>query len=138
MNLITAGIFWRCFHRWSKCVWSSAADYESRLPPDLASHQGRLLRDYVNGRTPEALFVKSVDKLQTLAFVIVKKAGEMEDKHIHFTLKYSEKGIAYFPQLAPYFHELQHRLIEAIAKRRAISKRELRERLFGNQLSFWP
>src|ERR1039458_5498517 len=24
MNFSEAGIFWRCFHRWSKCIWSSA------------------------------------------------------------------------------------------------------------------
>jgi putative hydrolase of HD superfamily len=113
------------------------ASYESFLPANLAHNQAELLRDYLHARTPEALFVKSIDKLQTLAFVIKKKAGDMQDRHVHFTLRYSEKGIAYFPQLAPYFHELQQRLIEVIAKQRAISKRELRERLFGNQLSFW-
>jgi putative hydrolase of HD superfamily len=114
------------------------ADYECLLPSDLAREQGELLRDYMRARTPEALFVKSIDKLQTLAFVIGKKAGNMDDKHVHFTLRYSEKGIVYYPQLAPYFHELQRRLIETIAKRRAISKRELRDRLFGRQLSLWP
>jgi 5'-deoxynucleotidase YfbR-like HD superfamily hydrolase len=113
------------------------AEYEALLPPELARDQGLLLRDYVYARTSEARFVKSVDKLQTLAFVIGKKAGEMHDKHIHFTLRYSEKGISYFPDLAPHFRELQHRLIETIAKRRAISRRELQERLFGRQLSFW-
>ncbi len=113
-------------------------DYESFLPPELACGQGVVLRDYANARTPEALFVKSVDKLQTLAYVIGKKGGEMHDKHVHFTLRYSEKGVGYFPELAPYFHELQGRLIETIAKRRAISKRELLDRLFDKQLSFWP
>jgi putative hydrolase of HD superfamily len=114
------------------------ATYENLLPPAVAREHGELLRDYLHARTPEALFVKSVDKLQTLAFIIEKKAGDMDDKHVHFTLRYSEKGVAYFPQLTPYFQELQHRLIEKVAKRRAISKRELRERLFGNQLSLWP
>ena len=106
-------------------------------PPATACEQGELLRDYLHARTPEALFVKSVDKLQTLAFIIEKKAGDMNDKHIHFTLRYAEKGVAYFPQLAPYFQELQNRLINMVAKRRDMSKRELRERLFGKQLSFW-
>ena len=81
--------------------------------------------------------MKCVDKMQTLAFVLIKKSGDMEDKHIRFTLSYSEKGISYFRALEDHFRNLQVRILESVAACRQTSVAELRTQLFGTQLSFW-
>ncbi len=52
---------------------------------------------------PKRCLSRASTKLQTLAFIIEKKAGDMNDKHIHFTLRYAEKGVAYFPQTRTVF-----------------------------------
>src|SRR5439155_15538091 len=57
------------------------------------------LFELLDGATPEAQFVKAIDKLQALAFVLVKKHGELADRHLEFTLRYSEKVVLYFPPL---------------------------------------
>jgi putative hydrolases of HD superfamily len=111
--------------------------YVNRLPPDAAEEQRSLLDDYRSAHSQEARFVKCVDKMQTLAFVLIKKSGDMEDKHIRFTLSYSEKGISYFPALEDHFRNLQTRILESVAAWRQTSVTELRTQLFGTQLSFW-
>jgi len=113
------------------------AQYLERMPPDSVHEQRKLLNDYRDVLSQEAKFVKSVDKLQTLVFVFLKKRGEMEDKHLRFTLSYSEKGISYFPPLEDHFRNLQNRILEQAAQRRHMSVDELRTQLFGTQLSFW-
>jgi 5'-deoxynucleotidase YfbR-like HD superfamily hydrolase len=112
-------------------------EYERLLPSHVAVRQQELLLDYIQRRTQEALFVKSIDKLQTLAYILLKKEGEMRDKHIQFTLDYSEKGISFFPPLEDHFRNLQQRLVTSVARRRRVHESELRDRLFGSQLSFW-
>jgi putative hydrolase of HD superfamily len=116
---------------------AAVAYYVGRLPSDAAEEQRSLLDDYQSGRSQEARFVKCVDKMQTLAFVLIKKSGDMEDKHIRFTLSYSEKGISYFPALEDHFRNLQVRVLESVAAWRHTSVTELRSQLFGTQLSFW-
>jgi 5'-deoxynucleotidase YfbR-like HD superfamily hydrolase len=116
---------------------AAVAFYVDRLPPDAVEEQRSLLDDYRGAQSQEARFVKCVDKMQTLAFVLIKKSGDMEDKHIRFTLNYSEKGISYFPALEDHFRNLQVRILESVAAWRQTSVAELRTQLFGTQLSFW-
>lgn len=111
--------------------------YVAGLPADAAEEQKGLLEDYMTASTQEARFVKCVDKMQTLAFVLVKKSGRMEDKHIRFTMDYSEKGISYFPALEDHFRDLQGRILDSVAKVRGTSVAALRMHVFGSQLSFW-
>jgi 5'-deoxynucleotidase YfbR-like HD superfamily hydrolase len=111
--------------------------YLERLPPDAVEEQRTLLSEYRDALSQEAKFVKSIDKLQTLVFVLLKKQGDMEDKHLRFTISYSEKGISYFPPLEDHFRNLQHRILEQAAACRRTSVAELRSELFGTQLSFW-
>lgn len=113
------------------------AKYLERVPLDSMRAQRDLIDDYRDGGSPEAKFVKSVDKLQTLVFVLLKKGGDMEDKHIRFTLNYSEKGISYFPPLEDHFRNLQHRILQQVAAFRQLTAAELRMQLYGTQLSFW-
>jgi 5'-deoxynucleotidase YfbR-like HD superfamily hydrolase len=109
--------------------------YLSRIRPSAAPEQRALLFEVLEGQTPEARFVKAVDKLQALAFVMVKKRGAMVDKHLAFTLKYSEKAVAYFPDLREHYEELRSRLITRVARRRKVSIAELEDFLYNSQLS---
>jgi 5'-deoxynucleotidase YfbR-like HD superfamily hydrolase len=112
--------------------------YLARIRPSAVPDQRALLIEVLEGRTPEARFVKAVDKLQALAFVMVKKRGLMLDKHLSFTLKYSEKAIGYFPDLRPHHEELRARLMVRVARSRGVSTSELEDSLYNSQLSFFP
>jgi len=109
--------------------------YTSRLRPSAADEQADLLFELLEGRTVDARFVKAVDKLQSLAFVMIKKGGDMQDKHLRFTLKYSEKAPAYFPDLQAHYAELKSRLMTRVARRRKMSVTALEQSLYNSQLS---
>jgi hypothetical protein len=93
----------------------------------------------LDGATPEARFVKAVDKLQALAFVLTKKDGLMQDKHLRFTLKYSEKTVGYFPDLSDHYNELRSRLLVQVARRRNLTVRQIEKMVNSAQLPlvFW-
>jgi putative hydrolase of HD superfamily len=109
--------------------------YVSKIRPSASADQKSLLIEVLEGRTAEARFVKAIDKLQALTFVMVKKRGEMLDKHVTFTLKYSEKAVAYFPDLRAHHDELRFRLMARIARHRKISIAELEQSLYNSQLT---
>src|SRR5205823_2533406 len=81
-------------------------------------------------KTSESRFVKAIDKLQALAFVYLKKGGDMHDRHIEFTFKYSRQACKLCPELSEHYAELRRRLIRSIAKKRDASVDKI-ERLFG-------
>jgi 5'-deoxynucleotidase YfbR-like HD superfamily hydrolase len=109
--------------------------YLAKIRLSAVNDQRDLLIEVLEGRTHEARFVKAIDKLQALGFVIVKKRGDMLDKHLIFTLKYSEKVVAYFPDLRPHYEELRSRLMGRVARKRNISVPQLQESLYNSQLS---
>jgi|GEM_PF-2480533 5'-deoxynucleotidase YfbR-like HD superfamily hydrolase len=109
--------------------------YLSRLRPSARQRQSYALSELLEGATAEAQFVKAVDKLQSLAFVLVKKRGELLDKHLEFTLAYSGKVISYFPRLAGHYFELRSRLLLQVARRRNCSVKRVEEMLQSAQLS---
>ena len=71
--------------------------------------------------TKEALFVKAIDKLQALAYVYVKKKGRFKDKHLRFTLQYTEKCIKLFPPLTVHYEDLKQRLFTSVSNERKLS-----------------
>ena len=79
----------------------------------------------IEGETIEARLVKAIDKLQALAFVVAKKAGDMTDEHLSFSLRYSFKAVEYFPGVAAHHAALVRRLMAAIADKRNIALDEL-------------
>lgn len=95
--------------------------YVSKLRPALRKKQEALLLEALEGVTSEARFVKAIDKLQALAFVYLKKDGDMHDRHIIFSLKYSGQACRLCPSLTPHFLELRRRLIKSVAKHRNVS-----------------
>lgn len=101
--------------------------YIKRLSPPIRSEQSRDLFELLEGETQEALFVKAIDKLQALAYVLMKKKGKFEDKHLEFTLRYSHKAIEYYPGLEPHYQELLGRLIGQVARVRNMSVEEMKK-----------
>lgn len=106
--------------RWDKDRAEEVAisKYIRGLRPSSRPDQAHSLHEILHGRTIDARFVKAVDKLAGLAFVVTKKRGAMLDKHLFFTLRYSEKAVEYFPPLEMHYTELRKRLIHSLAKHR--------------------
>ncbi len=75
-------------------------DYCRRAGSALAEDQAPLFLDLIEGRSNEALFVKAVDKLVSLTYVIQVKRGRMAPAHVAFTLAYTAKAVEAFPGLA--------------------------------------
>lgn len=85
--------------------------YVSKLPASARQDQNQMLLELLEGITEESRFVKAVDKLQALAFVLLKKKGMMGRKHLNFTQRYSQKVVDYYPPLQQHFQELLGRLM---------------------------
>lgn len=105
--------------------------YLNKLRPSIRNKQKEIILEMIEGKTKESLFVKAVDKLLALAFVYVKKKGDMSDMHLRFTIKYSKKVYDYFPPLRGHHDELINRLFKQVAAYRSISVDELEYKLFG-------
>jgi len=100
--------------------------YLAKLRPSIRSEMARDLYEIIEGSTEEARFVKAVDKLQALAYVFVKKNGLFRNKHLIFTLRYSEKVVEYYPSLKQHYEELKHRVLTLVARRRNISIEDIK------------
>ena len=109
-------------------------DYLRRLRPSTRDYQAALFSELIDAKTSEARFVKAVDKLQALAFVLLKKRGKMEAKHLRFTLAYSAKAVRYFPRLAQHYEELRCRLLVQAARSQGISVGQLEQLVLDWQL----
>jgi 5'-deoxynucleotidase YfbR-like HD superfamily hydrolase len=106
---------------------AAIADYVARLRPSARSFQAGVLSEVVEGETLESRFVKAVDKLQSLAFIITKKKGNLGNKHLRFTIRYSSKALHYFPDLAGHYSELKSRLFADVARYRGIQVAHVEE-----------
>lgn len=96
-----------------------------RLRPSVRLEMGNLYFEMAEEKTPEALFVKAVDKICGLLFIYKKKNGDMRDKYLWFSLNYARKSIRYFSGLMLHFEEVRHRLIEDVARARGITPKEV-------------
>jgi len=100
--------------------------YTARLRPDVARLHRALLLEALECRTPEARFVKALDKMQALAFILLKKQGSVEDKHLAFLVRFTEKNDRYFPPLRRHSQELLRRIFRAAARERGVGIATLR------------
>ncbi|MEZ0611361.1 HD family hydrolase [Fibrella sp. WM1] len=115
----------------------SLSQYKKKLNPISFAFQEKIIMEAIELSSPESRFVKALDRIQPLAYIILKKDGIMENKHIEFTLRYSATYMKHFPELAPHYNCLIHRLLETIAKRRKISLSELKTNIDGEQLKLF-
>lgn len=100
--------------------------YLEKLPTAAREVQEPLFLELLDGETREARFVRAVDKLQALVFVLVKKDGRMNDDHICFTLQYSASGAENFAPLRPVFMQGWKALLERVASYRGVSVEHLK------------
>jgi 5'-deoxynucleotidase YfbR-like HD superfamily hydrolase len=106
--------------------------YLGRIPSAIRGTQSEYLSEIIDCVTPEARFVRAVDKLQPLAYIISKKNGDLTDLHLSFTVNYSARAIEFFPALDGYFNELRGRLYRQVARRRGVPVDRLVEGTGGN------
>lgn len=120
------------FQSQKDCIERNAIDeYLAMLRPEEAVTQASLLREVLERRTEEAKFVKAVDKLQAMSFVLVRKQGNHEDQHIKFTFRYSSSVQELYPGLCQHYKELRSRLINKIAERRSVHPSEIEAMVGG-------
>lgn len=86
--------------------------YLQRLPVNARLRQEKVIRDAIDLRTQEALFVNALDKLSALAFVIEKKKRGLKPQHLQFTQEYSRKAVLPCPELLPH-HKLLSSFLSA-------------------------
>lgn len=108
--------------------------YLDTLPLPARSMQMDLYAEALACHTPEAKLVKSVDKLVALIFVLVKKAGRYEDKHLRLLLSLTERNAALFAGLSPHHWEVLDRIVTSAAKRRGMSTEQVLDCIQGSQI----
>lgn len=88
----------------------------SEMRQSVRSSYTSLVLEYLDGRTHEAQFVKAVDKLQALAFVRLKKQGNVTSEHMAFTIRYCRLGVMAYPPLQGHFQMVLRDILEDISE----------------------
>lgn len=111
-----------------------------RYVKTLGTAAGRLqlglFQELLDGDTPEARFVKAVDKLQALVYVVTKKSGRMKDAHLRFTMRYSQK-VLIWPALDLHLTLMRERLFRSIAQHRGVPVEGVRNVVVSDQMSLF-
>jgi 5'-deoxynucleotidase YfbR-like HD superfamily hydrolase len=100
-------------------------DFLDRLPPSGAKTYGPLLFEALECQSPESRYVKAIDKMNALAFILLKKRGSVSNKHLTFLLEFTAKNNGYFPGLAAHSNELLRRILSAAASIQEMSVAKL-------------
>ena len=94
------------------------------LPEKIGKEIFDLWEEYEYSKSKEALFVKALDKIETITHV-VEKGGEYTDLDLVAT--YPDKHVKKFPELLPMLKELKSRLKKQFEKRGLEWKKEYDE-----------
>ena len=105
--------------------------YLSQLRESAREYQGELLSEMIRGASPEAHFVRAIDKLQALAYVYLKKNGNISDTHLVFSIRYSRKAVEFFTGISLHYSILLDRLIDSVAVFRGVLREQLDKELFS-------
>lgn len=97
----------------------------ARLRPSVRQEAAAMYWDMLKLKSQEARFIKTVDKLEALLFVLIKKDGSFLDEHLVFNLKYTRMALCYFPRLVWHFEEVRKRMIARTAEVRGVEEAEL-------------
>jgi 5'-deoxynucleotidase YfbR-like HD superfamily hydrolase len=114
--------------------------YLNIIRAEIRSEQRSLILESMAAESPESRLVKGIDKLQSTAFILIKKAGNMEDKHIDFLVNFNKKNCSYFPPLSGHYDELLSRILNKVASYREISRKKLNNEISirNSQLDLFP
>jgi len=94
--------------------------YLSGLDLHALEPQQALFEEYFSCQSREAKFVKALDKLDPLVFILRKKNGALTNQHLRFSLRYAKQAVTFFPELYPYWVELSYRILESVARARKL------------------
>lgn len=111
--------------------------YLSKLPFSVRQQQSELLLEVLHCSTNEAKFVKAIDKLQVLAFIHNKKQGDIQNKHLKFTMNYAKKAVQLFPGIESHYDELSIRIIDQVAKKRSQKRVDIEKLISTEQLNLF-
>jgi 5'-deoxynucleotidase YfbR-like HD superfamily hydrolase len=111
--------------------WDALDQYLSKIRQGARLTQRVLLSELIDGHSLNARFVKAVDKLQAFAYVHSKKDGDMSNRHIVTTLRYTAKTTSLFPGLQQHYDCMRLKFLKRIALRRKITLKRLEDELFG-------
>ena len=91
----------------------------SSMRHSLRESYRTLVKELIEVSSEEARFVKSLDKLQALVFVRLRKRGRITPDHAAFTVRYSRIGVRWFPPLQEHFKLVLRDLLEDVAQSRS-------------------
>lgn len=111
--------------------------YLLMLPPSARNEQAILFSEIIECSSNESKFVKAVDKLQALAYIHEKKKGNINDKHLKFSIDYAKKALMYFPKIEAYYKELCYRIIRQVANKRSKSIIDIQNLLQSKQIKLF-
>jgi len=100
--------------------------YINLLREDIQVMQKSLLDEIMQCESLEARFIKAIDKLQATIYILVKKKGKIEDKHLCFLEKFNNKNINYFPPLKGHYDFVSEIIYTKVATHRKTSKKKLK------------
>lgn len=101
-----------------RAEWAALETYLGGLRPSLRPAQRELFGELLAEQTANSRFVKALDKLASLVFVVESKDGVMRPEHVQFTIAYAAKGPASFPGLGPHYDALVEILLDRVNERR--------------------
>jgi 5'-deoxynucleotidase YfbR-like HD superfamily hydrolase len=88
------------------------------MRPSIRDRYKQMFAELSEGRTAESAFVKALDKLQSLAYVRLRKGSGITPEHAAFTIRYSKIGLQRFPFLGRHFLCVLKDLLEDVASAR--------------------
>jgi putative hydrolase of HD superfamily len=94
---------------------------KSLLPEKIGKDIYKLWEEYEYSKSKEALFVKAMDKIETITYIIEKSK---DYDHIDLIATYPDKHVKNFPELIPVLKELKKRLKKQFEKRGIEWKKE--------------
>lgn len=104
-------------------------EYQAKLSAATRPLQQGLFEEERALDTQESKFIKALDRLQPLTYILKRKNGNMHDDHIAFTINYTSMCKEFFPGIAPYHDELTHRMLTAVANHRDTTLSALKQQL---------
>lgn len=104
--------------------------YLATLRVSERRRQRNLLLDIIYSHTPESRFVKVVDKLQAMCFILKKKGSAISEDCLRFTLRYASSSLTNFPELKGHFEALASIMISVAASGRGIDPDRLKAQVW--------
>ena len=108
------------------------ATYLARIEPEARSHQRALLDEALHCNSPESRYVKALDKMSALIFILQKKEGALTDRHLNFLVRFTAQNNMYFPPLRAHSNEMLRLIFAACAAERETTADALFEDIAGS------